>query len=470
MLHQRLTFLLAVPLAVCTVLLLFRAPARGAVPQADVLSDTVVDPSVLHLPGASWNTTVNGMAFQQHAIASHNGWQYTTWWDSERRLCIARRPSPSGAWQVIRFEDYTIRSSDTHNVTVLGICAADGAIHLAFDHHGHPLHYRVSRAGVATRPESHKWTADLFGPVKGELEPGKAVTGVTYPRFIPRPDGGLQLMFRQGGSGQGDWMLADYKAGQGWSQPRMLISGAGKYGMSESRCAYLNGIAYDAKGRMHLSWVWRESGDPMTNHDLCYAYSDDGGDTWKNGAGKHVASRGEEPLSISTPGICFQRVDMFRGLMNSTTQTVDSRGRVHIVTFHLMDETPSQLNWEQTRKQCRYMHYWRDTNGQWRRTVLGFMGTRPQVCADSADNLYLVVTGDEFIDDRDLVLLGAASRGTWGDWREVKRLRGPFTGQPQLDRTRGDNVLAVYLQEYPDDPKAPSSPLRVIEFRTGTQR
>jgi len=31
-------------------------------------------------------------------------------------------------------------------------------------------------------------------------------------------------------------------------------------------------------------------------------------------------------------------------------------------------------------------------------------------------------------------------------------------------------VLAVYLQEYPDDPKAPSSPLRVIEFRTGTQR
>jgi len=436
----------------------------------DLVSDTVLDASALHLPSAAWNTTVNGMAFQQHAIATHAGRQYATWWDSQRRLCIARRRLPKGGWEVIRFADYAIRSNDTHNVSVLGICAADGTIHLAFDHHGHPLHYRVSRAGAASEPDKHAWTADLFGPVQGELQTGKPVTGVTYPRFIARPDGGLHLMFRQGGSGQGDWMLADYRPPGGWSEPAMVISGSGSYGLSESRCAYLNGIAYDAKGRLHLSWVWRETADPMTNHDLNYAYSDDGGQTWRNGAGRPIAERGRNPLSIATPGVRFQRIDMYRGLMNSTTQTVDSAGRVHIVTFHLPDETPSQVSWADTRKQCRYMHYWRGTDGAWHRNVLAHMGTRPQVFADSRDRLYLAVTGDEYIADRDFVVLYADPAEDWNDWREVLRVPGPFTGQPQLDRSRGGDVLAVYLQEYPADPKASSSALRVLEFRPSDGR
>ena len=37
----------------------------------------------------------------------------------------------------------------------------------------------------------------------------------------------------------------------------------------------------DTKGTIHISWVWRESPDVASNHDLCYAKSADG-ITWVN--------------------------------------------------------------------------------------------------------------------------------------------------------------------------------------------
>lgn len=435
------------------------------------ISDTVVDPAALHLPGAAWNTTVNGQAFQQAALASHRNWQYTTWWDGQRRLCIARRKLPDGPWQTIRFADYHIKSDDTHNVTVLGICANDGTIHLAFDHHGHSLHYRVSQRGAATNPQETSWTADLFGPVTDELQAGKRISGVTYPRFIPTPGGNLQLMYRSGGSGNGDWRLADYNPSTGWTRSGIVVSGAGTYGTSTSRCAYLHGIAYDHRARLHLSWVWRETGDPMTNHDLNYAYSDDFGNTWMDNEASRAGVRGEQAMGISRPGIRFQRIDMGRGLSNSTTQTVDSQGRVHIINFHLPDDVnvPSTASWAQVRRLTRYMHYWRDARGVWHRNETPFNGTRPQVFADSDDNLYMVFTGDRYNPaDRDLVVVAASPANRWRTWSEVCRVPGPFTGQPQVDRSRGGDVLAVYIQEYPSDPQSSASPLRVLEFRTGS--
>ncbi len=445
----------------------------SATPRVDPISSTVVDPKALHLPKAIWNTTVNGVAFQQAALATHRNWQYTTWWDGERRLCVARRKLPDGPWQAIRFTDYHIKSDDTHNVTVLGICANDGTIHLAFDHHGHPLHYRVSQPGAATHPDDVSWTADLFGPVKQELQPGKPITAVTYPRFIPTPDGNLQLMYRRGGSGNGDWLIADYDSRTGWAAPGIVITRSGTYGTGDSRCAYLHGIVYDRRSRLHLSWVWRETGGPMTNHDLNYAYSDDRGRTWMDGQGNRVGVRGEQAIGIGTPGIRFERIDMNRGLSNSTTQIVDSQGRVHIVNFHLPDDVnvPPNTPWDQVRRLTRYMHYWRDGHGVWRRNETSFNGARPQVFAGSNDDLYLVFTGDRYNpEDRDLVIAAASHANQWRDWKEIYRVRGPFTGQPLLDRSRGDDVLAVYIQEYPPDPQASTSPLRVLEFRTSVAR
>ena len=132
-------------------------------------AESVVDPAALVYTKDAWGTCPNGKAFQQDGIASYDGWQYATWWDGERRLCIGRRKLPGTRWETIRFNDYRHRGTDTHNVSVLGICPKDGTIHLAFDDHNHPLHYRVSRKATATKPDKVRWTAELFGPVTSRL-------------------------------------------------------------------------------------------------------------------------------------------------------------------------------------------------------------------------------------------------------------------------------------------------------------
>ncbi|MEQ8764226.1 MAG: BNR repeat-containing protein [Planctomycetota bacterium] len=438
-----------------------------ALSQADSVtlsSDSVLDASALHLPGARWNTTVNGMAFQQPALISHLGHQYATWWDSERRLCVGRRELPTSSWEVIRFDDYRIRSDDTHNVTVVGICPDDGTIHLAFDHHNSPLHYRVSKTGAATEPESHAWTRELFGPVVDQLRPDEPIRRLTYPRFIQSPSGGLQMCFRLGASGGGDWYWVDYDTASGWGPHRMLISSKGDYAGSTSRCAYLNGFTYGPDGRLHLSWCWRETGDPMTNHDLHHVFSDDEGRSWLGSLGS-VATLDRAPLSIDSQGVRFARIDMYRGLTNSTTQAVDGSGRLHIVALHLPSEEPSQIDWAQSRKKSRYHHYWRGEDGTWNVNPLPECGTRPQLVIGPKDRATLVFTGDRYFpDQRDLVVFAADAAEQWSNWHRVRMVPGPFTGQPQVDRTRTPDVLSVYIQEYPSDLEASSSALRVLDF------
>jgi len=168
-----------------------------------LVNDSVLDAEALNFARGTYGTCINGQTFQIEAMVSFKGWQYATWFDGRKRLCVARRQLPQGAWQRIAFDDYTINHTDVHNVAVIGICPADGTIHLAFDHHGSPLHYRVSRTGAATAPERTEWTATLFGPTTSELVAGQRLTRVTYPAFFSTPDGRLQFSYRIGGSGDG---------------------------------------------------------------------------------------------------------------------------------------------------------------------------------------------------------------------------------------------------------------------------
>lgn len=167
--------------------------------------DSVVDSKALNFldaPFQEWSQGPNGLSFQQDAIATFGGYQYATYWDADRWLCVGRRKLPRGPWEVIRFGDYRIKSNDVHNVTVLGICPCDGTIHLAFDHHNDPLHYRVSQPGAALHPGRVAWAADLFGKVLTKLPSQQEIPNrpLTYPRFFRAPDGNLQLYFRLGGS------------------------------------------------------------------------------------------------------------------------------------------------------------------------------------------------------------------------------------------------------------------------------
>jgi hypothetical protein len=425
------------------------------------IAASIIDPGGLVMPSGRYGRTFNGTSFQQDGLVTHDGWQYATWYNADRRVCVGRRKLPGGDWQRIVFEDYKVHTNDAHNVPALGICGGDGTIHLSWDHHCSPLRYRRSRPGVASRPEAIEWSADLFGPVRGHLLIKQRVNSVTYPRFLKAPEGRLQFIYRVGGSGNGDWHLADYDPAKGdWTADAVFISRRGVYEGSSSRCAYLNDPRYDDRGRLILSFCWRETSNPVSNHDLNFALSEDRGVTWKGNEGEPIGRRGKTPLSVATAGLRVWEIPTGRALINSTTTAVDSAGRVHVVTYHMPEAESRDTNWRRSLAKRRYFHYWRDAGGKWYRRQMGFTGSRPKLWMDGRDNAFLV-----FNAGGKLTIAAALAAGQWADWQVVHTEDGAVVGEPLVDAYRGDGMLSIYVQQVPEKSDQTAAPLRVVDLR-----
>jgi hypothetical protein len=393
-------------------------------------------------------------------------------------VCVGRRKLPDGHWQVLRLTDYKFTGNDAHNTISLGICERDGTIHLAFDHHVSPLHYRVSKPGVGTHPESLPWDASLFGPVHSDLEPGKPIT-VTYPRFWNTPNGGLQMHYRDGTSGNGNNMLVDYNPATGtWSGTRQIDSSQGTYqdelGLSTSRNAYPNGYDYDTAGRLQATWVWRES--PIgANHDLLYAYSNDLGKTWFTNSGQPISG----PASIDTPGLAVEKISGRYGLMNNQAQAIDSANCIHVIMWSCTVQTPINAVPDDVwgvPADRRYVHYWRDATGQWHENVLPWVaGSRPRLFVDGNDNLFLIYNRPEpgepmehgiYFTRGALVIASASAATHWHDWHIVATLHGPFINEMIADTShwQTEKILSIVAQETPKVIGDPS-PLHVIDYK-----
>ena len=447
------------------------SPVVSADFTATKTGDSVVDSEALTIFGG-FGQAINGLSFQQDAVVTHGEYQYVGYYDGNRQVCIARRKCPEGAWQIIRFKDYNFKSNDAHNTISIGICPKDGTIHIAFDHHGHPLHYRVSKKGAAIDPGSVKWEASLFSPITSELEKGKPIR-ITYPRFWQTPDGGFQFCYRQGGSGNGDRMLVDYNWQTGtWVNTRQIDSRKGAYtdpvGTSGSRCSYPNGYTYGPKGRLHTTWVWREHSQGA-NHDLVYVYSEDRGRTWLNNVGVKL----NELPNVNSSGIIAVNLERRYGLMNTHGQTVDSKGRIHVVLYHCSDESlkavgskPGEQIWGPENAR-RYIHYWRDKNAKWHsRQLPGIAGHRAKIFADTSGNLYMICsTAPQGKITSDLVIQAASAGSKWTDWKVIHIEKGPFVNEMLGDYYRWKNtgVLSVMVQESPNEKHDPT-PLRILDF------
>ena len=439
---------------------------------------SVVDPAALNVAKGPFGTCFNGQTFQQEAVLTFSGYQYATYYAHGGALCLARRKLDDGPWQALRFEDYRIAHEDVHNVAVLGICAGDGTIHLAYDHHVSPLHYRRSVPGLALRPGEIGWSTNAFGPTTSRLGT-QALSGVTYPQFFSTPAGDLQLLYRLGASGDGDWHLAEYSGRRGtWADLGMLFTRRGDYETSRSRCAYPNPVRCGPDGRLHVTWCWRERPangvrDLRTNHDLCYAYSDDCGRTWKDNGGQPVASLSDatdnrpSAIGVGTPGVVVRPTRYLWGQMNTTTECVDAAGRVHVINWQQRQDAEAASTDLNT---WRYYHYWRGTDGLWHTRELPFVGRKPQIVADGKGDAYVLYGESESRNYHTvdpgwkMVLVKAARAGEWKDWRRLWSSEETFVGEPLIDPARWQQagVLSCYAQEKPGAPGAPSA-LRVID-------
>ncbi|XXX77096.1 BNR repeat-containing protein [Sorangium sp. So ce134] len=397
----------------------------------------------------SYGGYLNGESFQQDAIVSFGGYQYTAFWNTNRNVVLARRQLPAspggaaGEWQKFDFKDYRLSADDAHNTISLGIAPGDGTLHLAFDHHGSTLHYRRSVTGLLTDPENTAWAAASFGAVASALVGSTTVTLVTYPRFVTEPGGGkLLLSARIGESGSGDEHLWEYDtATHAWSALGEYIEGT-----DASMNAYLHGLAYTRGGaRLHAAWCWRDTPDATTNHDLLYVYSDDHGRTWNNDAGEKVATTGASFITRSTAGLSVWAIGQNRGLINQEHMAVDASGRVHVLLSHLPDAEPDNANFTSARTRSEFFHYVRAPEGTWTRHGLGLRvieNFRGKLAISSTENVYAILP--------DLRIAGASPSDGYATWTLLDDSdKGRFFSDPLIDAARieASDELTVFYPE-----------------------
>lgn len=275
---------------------------------ADEVKADVTGRLVEVAPGWS-GTSVNTAVFRTNSVVTHGDTQYISFYDPEGYVTLGKRKLGTNDWQTERTQ-YKGNVKDGHNVISMGV-DGNGYLHVSFDHHGHPLRYSKS-----VKPGSLKL---------GKLQPMTGIDEekVTYPEFYSLPGGDLLFVYRSGASGRGNMAINRYDVKKKkWLRVQdSLIDG------EEQRSPYWQ-MYVDANGVIHVSWVWRETWLVETNHDMCYARSEDGGKTWLKSDGTQYTL----PITAANAEYAL-RIPQNSELINQTSMTADADSRPYIVSY-----------------------------------------------------------------------------------------------------------------------------------------
>lgn len=259
--------------------------------------------------GLGWsNNSVNTVIFRNSALTSFKGDQYTAYYDPEGRMVLAKRKLNSKKWDKL-ITPYSGNVKDAHNDISI-VIDGEGYLHVSWDHHDTRLRYARSKK-----------------PFSLELGEEKPMTGidedkVTYPEFHNLSNGNLLFCYRSGASGRGNLVIKSYDLKkQEWiSLQSNLLDGENQRSAYWQMCMGKKGI--------YISWVWRESWDVSTNHDVCYAFSADGGKTWQKSTGEKYIL----PITKATAEHAWE-VPQNSSLINQTAMTVDEKDNPYIATY-----------------------------------------------------------------------------------------------------------------------------------------
>ncbi len=239
--------------------------------------------------------------------------QYVAYYDANRQMTVAQRRLEQQKWTTRKLPTSVVW--DSHNYVTLALDRA-GHLHVSGNMHVVPLiYFRTTKAGdISTLAPA---------PMVGERE-----QRMTYPLFMKDKAGRLLFRYRDGHSGSGDDLCNVYdEAMQKWTRllTSPLTNGQGKMN------AYSTTPLLGPDGMFHLCWVWRDTPDCATNHDLSYAKSADLVH-WVDSAGKELTL----PITFAT-GEIVDPVPAKGGIINSNLGLgFDTRARV-ILTYHKYD-------------------------------------------------------------------------------------------------------------------------------------
>ena len=371
--------------------------------------------------------SINTVVFRHNSLASYMGVQYAAFYAADSSVILAKRNTGSQEWD-IKKTGYKGNIADAHNCISI-IVDGSGYLHMAWDHHGSTLNYCKS-----VSPGS----LDLSN--KLEMT-GVNEENVTYPEFYMLPDGNLIFLYRDGSSGNGNLVMNYYdNKNQKWSkQQDNLISGEGE------RNAYWQ-AAVSNDGVIHLSWVWRETWDVSTNHDVCYAKSTDNGKTWEKSTGEKYTL----PITVETAEYAA-KIPQGNELINQTSMCTDAEGNPYIATYMTAekDSIPqyyviynNDSVWKMSKVTNRNLAFSLNGGGTKRIPI-----SRPQIMIDSEKYIYLIYRDEERGSKVTAAWCSEINNVEWNYLNLTSFSTDMWEPTYDIDMWKDKNVLNLFIQK-----------------------
>ncbi|MDR1957755.1 MAG: BNR repeat-containing protein [Planctomycetaceae bacterium] len=254
------------------------------------------------------------------ALLTEGDWQFAAFYDANRNMTLAQRKLNETAWIFKQLP--TKVEWDSHNYITITL-DRDRHIHVSGNMHCVPLIYFRSEKPL-----------DVTSLVQVASMTGSNEKRCTYPQFIEGAGKELLFTYRDGGSGNGNQIWNIYDADKkSWSRlfDTPMFNGQGKMN------AYFYGPIIGPDGYYHLCWMWRNTPDCSTNHDLSYVRSRDM-KHWENSQGTPVAL----PITLQT-GEIIDAAQPKQGLLNpAQALSFDLENRV-VISYGKYD---AKGNWQ----------------------------------------------------------------------------------------------------------------------------
>jgi hypothetical protein len=260
------------------------------------------------------------------SLLTYNNRQYIAYYNSERRMVVGQRDLGDEKFALYVMAATTRESTggtstilgwDSHNYVTLGI-DKEGFIHLSGNMHVNPLTYFRS-----TRPGDISTLLQVMEMV------GSNEKRCTYPHFMITREGELLFHYRDGGSGDGNEIYNAYSCeNKKWSRllDTPLTDGQGLMNAYQTQPTLMSDNWY------HIYWVWRDTPDCSTNHDLSYMKSPDL-KNWFNAFGDPISL----PATLDKRSLIVDPIPVKGGIINLAARLCLDENNKPVFVYHKYD-------------------------------------------------------------------------------------------------------------------------------------
>ena len=256
-------------------------------------------------------------------LLTHGNRQYIAYYNANRNMVVGQRNLTDDKFDLhilpatTRQEaggTSTVLGWDSHNFVTLGI-DKEGYIHLSGNVHVNPLTYFRSE-----KPNDISKMNQIFEMV------GTNEKRTTYPHFMLTKEGELLYHYRDGSSGNGNEIYNIYSTeSKKWTRllDTPLTDGQGLMNAYQTQPTLMK------DGWYHMYWVWRDTPDCSTNHDLSYMKSPDL-KHWYNAYGAPI----KMPATLDDKSLIVDPIPVKGGIINLAAKLVLDDNNNPVFVYH----------------------------------------------------------------------------------------------------------------------------------------